>query len=338
MKIALFICFLFVVTVQSQIKTSDKQLSKEAVAFSKTIILNPPTFFMPKTIENVDKPLSFFGKAHPGATVTFMITPISNGGSKKPVLVAGGSQNPYEMQTYNVAANEKGGWSVKGVTVKFREGAKNRRVEIIMAQKINNSTSKMKAVNFQLKDEPILMVMEKVKFKNSVLTISLESISNNDAQKAIKLGISQWTDVWANNTSMADRTNQNNEIVCWWDGICQQPRLFTGTTSVGNSRSYIITPQAMTNTQSPPTIDIWTKYIANYPVSKKDLEVKNFVAPHTLFFKKTVSQLDVNGFQHDKIPIKEVQEKGGTLYKDIQVNFNNQVITMKYKITLVAEK
>lgn len=330
---AILISFPGILNAQVKVQKKVEGINSEQLVTN----LESPTFFLPRVIESVAEPISFFGKAKPGATVTLIITPFSTGGSNKRVLVAGGAPNPYEMQTHTAIANENGGWTIKNVQIKFREGAKNRRIEILLGQKLGQNASKLAATNYNLRDDASLMITKKAVVKNSILTITLESISNNENQGAVKLGISQYTDVFGNNASLRNRTNESNEIVCWWENVCQQPRLFKGSTSVGNSRSYVITPQALSNTQNPAMIDIWTKYIGFYPISKADLSAKNIVAPHTLFFKKTESKLDEKGFQHDKILVKEVQENGGIMYKDVRVNFNNKTITMRYKITLVSE-
>ncbi|MBA3986380.1 MAG: hypothetical protein H0X63_07385 [Flavobacteriales bacterium] len=161
-KVLILLLLLLVTwTSQSQIIVKEFEPKKEGKKVYRITQPAPPTIFLPKTIDSVEETLSFFGKARPGATVTFMITPISTGGSNKTVLVAGGSQNPYEMQTYEVVANDRGGWSVRGVNVKFREGAKNRKIEILMAQKIGDKSSKLTALNFPIKDDPNVVIIKK---------------------------------------------------------------------------------------------------------------------------------------------------------------------------------
>ncbi|GAB3023651.1 hypothetical protein GCM10027051_30300 [Niabella terrae] len=92
--------------------------------------LNAPT-----ERQDLKKRFRISGYGVPGASIEIHITPVSKGGSGKPVFVAAGKQSPYGVQNYRTTVGSKGSWSLpETVTVKFRDGATGRYVKIVAGQ------------------------------------------------------------------------------------------------------------------------------------------------------------------------------------------------------------
>ncbi|WP_018630644.1 hypothetical protein [Niabella aurantiaca] len=105
----------------------------------------------PTKNNDLSKPLRIAGYGVPGAKVEIHITPISKGGSSKPVLVVAGRQSPYDVQNYTATVGNNGSWCLaESVTVKFREGAIQRRVHVFAGQSKDGLVSK-KPVNCEIK-------------------------------------------------------------------------------------------------------------------------------------------------------------------------------------------
>ncbi|WP_090389958.1 hypothetical protein [Niabella drilacis] len=112
-------------------------------------------FKMSSPAENNDlsQPLRIAGYGVPGAKVEIHITPVSKGGSSKPVLVVAGKQSPYDVQNYTATVGSNGSWLLgEPVAVKFREGATQRRVHVFAGQSKDGLVSK-RPVNREIKLE-----------------------------------------------------------------------------------------------------------------------------------------------------------------------------------------
>lgn len=277
------------------------------------------------------------GTAVAGAAVTIHITPVSQGGDKPRQVAMIGRQSAYEPQNYTITANDKGVWALPNITIKFPDNAKQRRIQVLTGQQVGTSASMAKVKEFKLPDNLKLIVAGTVNInKKYTLTIHLNSIETDHPKQAVKLGLSQWTDVYVNGQTINNQTNESEEVVCWWVGVCQQPRVFAGHTNMDSGRTFSIALNDINNNSNPAYIDLWTKYIAAYSMQKIDLE--NIIAPQTIFNKKTVHLENDKGIQHDRVLIKDVVAcSNSTMEKTIFVNFNDWTYSMNYTITAKAQ-
>ncbi|MFC4213007.1 thiol-activated cytolysin family protein [Pedobacter lithocola] len=153
------------------------------------------------------------------------------------------------------------------------------------------------------------------------VTVNLLSIRNStNPMEEVKFGLSQWTDARVNGNTVVPVTGESTEIVCWWDGVGEEGRVFKGQAKLNRTRTFTIKQGDIMN---GAFLDIWTKYIAMYK---------------TKIGGKTNSRLDNKGFQHDKVFLKDVLlsngGKGSSISKDVDVNFNSRVFTMNYVIKI----
>lgn len=301
------------------------------------MVIPPPALLSPVDNTDFSKPINFMGTGVAGSTVTVHITPVSQGGDKPRQAIVIGHQSPYLPQNYTVTTNDKGAWALPNITVKFPDNARQRRIQVLTGQQVGNSASMAKVKEFKIPDNLKMIVAGTVNInKKYTLTIHLNSIETDHPQQAVKLGLSQWTDVYVNGQTIANQTSESQEVVCWWVGVCQQPRVFAGKTNMDSGRSFSLSANDINNSSNPAIIDIWTKYIAAYSMQKVDLV--NIIAPQTLFNKKTVHLENDKGIQHDKVLVKDVIAcSNSTMEKTIFVNFNDWVYSMNYTITAKAQ-
>lgn len=155
-------------------------------------------------------------------------------------------------------------------------------------------------------------------YRVSVHLADLRNITN--ASEVIKLGLSQWTDARVNGNTIPEAHGESTQIICWWQGVGEVPHVISGLTQVDYTRSFVIRQGDIMN---GAYIDIWTKYIAMY---------------RTKAGGDTNSRMDNNGFQHDKVYLKDVllspDNKGAGIEKNVQVSFNSRVFNMHYTIKI----
>ena len=149
------------------------------------------------------------------------------------------------------------------------------------------------------------------------ITVKLKNISNTTNQmESVKLGLSQWVDAIVNGNPISNNNKETAEIVCWWAGVCEEPRMLKGSATMDRSRTFTI---KQTDIMNGAYVDIWTKYIAMY---------------RTKVGGSTNGKQDNKGFKHDKVFLKDiVLASGGGINKTIEVNFNSRVFSMNYGIT-----
>ncbi len=335
--VPLCICCTTFTIAHAQIVRKPVAINSEKLKQSQMVNVPPPAMLSPVDNTDFSKPVNFMGTALAGAMVTIHITPMSQGGDKPRQIVVIGSQNPYYPQNYTVTANDKGVWGLPNITIKFPDNSRQRRIQVLTGQQVGNSSSQPRVKEFKLPDNLKIMVAGTMNTsKKYTLSIHLNSIETDHPKQAVKLGLSQWTDVYVNGQTINNQTNESQEVVCWWLGVCQQPRVFAGHTNMDSGRTFSISASDINNNANPAYLDIWTKYIASYSMQKIDLV--NVIAPQTIFNKKTKHLENDKGIQHDHVLVKDVIAcSNSTMEKTIFVNFDDWTYSMNYTITAKAQ-
>lgn len=151
------------------------------------------------------------------------------------------------------------------------------------------------------------------------VTVTLQKIVNEtNPHEQVKLGLSQWVKLINGNSEINNSRSESPEIVCWWENVCENPRMFKGNTSVDRTRVFRINQGSIMN---GAYVDIWTKYIAMY---------------RTAAGGKTNSQIDDKNILHEKVRLSDVlvNPEGGVINKNVTVNFNNRVFKIYYHVSV----
>jgi hypothetical protein len=155
------------------------------------------------------------------------------------------------------------------------------------------------------------------------VNINLMMIENSKNEE-VKFGISQFAHFYKGNSLVPSPTGPTAPLLCWkevgepfktlWKA--EPPRNFTRSTQVNRSVTYRVSQGDILNGDA--RVELLTDYIAMYAT------------------KVLGSTNDSNPKKLEKVFIKDViTSSGHTMTKDIQINFNGRVFTIKFVIKAI---
>lgn len=146
-NVSTIIILLFLTGIAHIGRAQSRPISAEQKVLNENFKMVSPT-----DQSDISKPFRISGYGVPGAKVEIHITPVSRGG-KGPqfVSVPHGKQNPYKVQNYTATVADDGSWKLpESITVKFNEGATERRIHVFAGQSKDGIVSK-KPINREIK-------------------------------------------------------------------------------------------------------------------------------------------------------------------------------------------
>lgn len=161
-------------------------------------------------------------------------------------------------------------------------------------------------------------IAPELKYNVNVKLVMIENSKNEE----VKFGIKQYADLYSHNKRIVTRGNETAAFLCWMAVgepmkslfKAEEPRSFTGNTTINRAVNYQLLQSEMM--AGAARIELRTDYIAMYAT------------------KVFGSTNDANPKTNEIVYLKDViTSSGGSVNKDIQINFNGRVFTLHFTIT-----